>query len=68
MSLLKIPSLFILSEFDEEVIKLNKEVFDKILCEKKFETISGATHLFEEPGRLEKVATSATLWFSKFLV
>jgi putative phosphoribosyl transferase len=29
--------------------------------------VPGATHLFEEPGKLEKVAKLAISWFSKFL-
>jgi putative phosphoribosyl transferase len=68
VSLLKIPSLFILGELDEEIIQLNQLVFNRILCDKKFKIIPDATHLFEEPGRLEKVAKSAMLWFKKFFV
>jgi putative phosphoribosyl transferase len=36
-------------------------------CEVKLEIIPGATHLFEEPGTLEKVAQLASDWFSLHL-
>jgi len=36
-------------------------------CEVKLEIIPGATHLFEEPGALEKVATLASDWFAKHI-
>jgi len=35
--------------------------------EKQFEIIPGATHLFEEPGALEKVAQLASRWFKRYL-
>jgi putative phosphoribosyl transferase len=36
-------------------------------CEVKLEIVPGATHLFEEPGTLEKVATLASDWFTKHI-
>jgi hypothetical protein len=30
------------------------------------EIVPGATHLFEEPGRLERVAATAARWFSRY--
>jgi putative phosphoribosyl transferase len=35
--------------------------------EKKIVVVPGATHLFEEPGKLEEVARLAISWFSKYL-
>jgi len=35
--------------------------------EKKLEIVPGATHLFEEPGCLEKVAVLARDWFLRHL-
>ena len=32
-------------------------------CEVKLEIVPGATHLFEEPGALERVAELASDWF-----
>jgi len=36
-------------------------------CEVKLEIDPGATHLFEEPGALEKVARLASEWFVNYL-
>jgi putative phosphoribosyl transferase len=36
---------------------------DQMRCEVKLEIVPGATHLFEEPGALEKVAKLASDWF-----
>jgi putative phosphoribosyl transferase len=38
-----------------------------IKCEKKLSIIEGATHLFEEKGKLEEVAKQALSWFKKYL-
>jgi dipeptidyl aminopeptidase/acylaminoacyl peptidase len=40
---------------------------DQMRCEVKLEIVPGATHLFEEPGALEKVAKLASDWFSRHL-
>ncbi|CDR34827.1 dienelactone hydrolase family protein [Criblamydia sequanensis] len=61
------PTLFIVGENDFGVIELNQEAFARLTCQKKFEIISNATHLFEEPGCLEEVARLATEWFSRYL-
>jgi putative phosphoribosyl transferase len=34
----------------------------------RIEVVPGATHLFEEAGALEQVATLATEWFSRNLL
>jgi hypothetical protein len=38
-----------------------------LTCEKKTEIVPGATHLFEEPGKLEEVSRLANAWFRKYL-
>ena len=65
---LNTPTLLIVGGNDRIVIELNSMVFDKIRTDKKMEIISGATHLFEEPGALEEVARLAAEWFKKYLV
>jgi putative phosphoribosyl transferase len=50
------------------VIELNQRAFDELRCEKRLELVSGATHLFEEPGTLEQVARLASDWFMRHLV
>src|SRR5437764_1386914 len=36
-------------------------------CERRMEIVPGASHLFEEPGTLEKVARLASNWFTEYL-
>ncbi len=61
----KAPTLLIVGGDDDIVIELNKAAMQKMPCEKKLEIIQGATHLFEEPGKLEKVAELAAEWLGK---
>jgi putative phosphoribosyl transferase len=61
------PSLFIVGGRDTVVIDLNKKAMVELFAEKKLEIVPGATHLFEEPGKLEKVAKIATAWFLEHL-
>jgi putative phosphoribosyl transferase len=63
----KAPTLLIVGGNDDIVIELNEQARDKMRCEVKLEIIPGATHLFEEPGALEKVAQLASQWFSRHL-
>jgi len=63
----KAPTLLIVGGADEPVIGMNKEAMEELLSAKKLEIVPGATHLFEEPGALEKVAMLAADWFSKYL-
>ena len=57
------PTLLIVGGNDDIVIELNEQARDRMRCEVKLEIVPGATHLFEEPGALEKVATLASDWF-----
>jgi putative phosphoribosyl transferase len=61
------PTLLIVGGNDDIVIELNEQARDKMRCEVKLEIVSGATHLFEEPGALEKVAKLASDWFVKHI-
>jgi len=61
------PTLLIVGGDDEVVIKLNQRAYDKLNCEKDMRIIPGATHLFEEPGALEKVSHLAREWFERHL-
>jgi len=63
----KAPVLLIIGGKDTAVIEMNREAMKHIPTETKLEIIPGATHLFEEPGKLEKVAELAADWFSKHL-
>jgi putative phosphoribosyl transferase len=67
----KAPTLLIVGENDWEVIKLNAEARERLKSlkdvEKRLVIVPGATHLFEEPGRLEEVAERALGWFTTYL-
>lgn len=67
LDLVESPTLFIVGGEDKEVIDLNKQAYQKMGCIKKTEIISGAGHLFEEPGAMEKVAELTSLWMVKHL-
>jgi dienelactone hydrolase len=57
------PTLLIVGEHDEVVIRLNEEALAKLHCEKELRIVPRATHLFEEQGALEQVAQLASTWF-----
>jgi putative phosphoribosyl transferase len=63
----KAPTLLIVGGDDVEVLELNREAAAQMTAEKKLVVVPGATHLFEEPGKLEEVAKLAIAWFSKHL-
>jgi putative phosphoribosyl transferase len=63
----KAPTLLIVGSLDEGVIELNEQAYAQLQSEKQMKIVEGATHLFEEPGKLDEVAALATGWFSKFL-
>jgi len=60
-------TLLIVGGNDPVVVELNQQAFTGISAPRRLEVISGATHLFEEPGALETVATLATEWFREYL-
>lgn len=62
------PTLLLVGGLDDIVIELNKEAYSHIHCTKHIAIIPGATHLFEEPGTLEVVASLACDWFKQYLI
>jgi pimeloyl-ACP methyl ester carboxylesterase len=61
------PTLLIVGEYDEVVIRLNEEALAELRCQKELKIVPRATHLFEEPGALEQVAHLAADWFQRHL-
>jgi len=62
------PTLLIVGGDDEVVIRLNEEALAELrVREKKLVIVPGASHLFSEPGTLEKVAELASAWCKRFL-
>ena len=63
----KVADPLIVGERDEDVVQMNRRAYDQLTCEKSFEIVPGASHLFPEPGALDEVARLATGWFLKHL-
>jgi putative phosphoribosyl transferase len=63
----KAPTLLIVGENDPEVMRLNEEARTQMTCPCTLCEVKGATHLFEEPGALEEVASLAGDWFIRYL-
>lgn len=68
ISEVKAPTLLIVGGLDLEVIQMNKTAYQLMTCTKKMKIVEGATHLFEESGALDQVATYAAAWFKTHLV
>jgi len=60
---IQVPTLLIVGGADRQVIELNQAAYGKLSCTKEFRIVPGASHLFEEPGALERVAEIAAKWF-----
>jgi putative phosphoribosyl transferase len=60
------PTLFLVGGFDPKVMALNEKALHMMNCHKEIEIIPGATHAFEEAGKLDLVATMATWWFARY--
>lgn len=67
LSRVKAATLLIVGGDDTGVIELNEQAYAELGCEKRLEIVPGATHLFEEPGKLEAVARLAAQWFTRHL-
>jgi dienelactone hydrolase len=67
LSKVEAPTLLIVGGNDPEVLGLNEAALRRLRVEKRLKVVSGATHLFEEPGKLQEAAELALDWFSKFL-
>ena len=57
------PTLLIVGELDTQVLQLNRQALARLTAEKELAIVPGATHLFEEPGTLERAAELARDWF-----
>jgi dienelactone hydrolase len=61
------PTLLIVGSLDTAVLRLNREAAAWMRAPVTVEVIPGATHLFEEPGALDTVASLASEWFLRYL-
>ena len=61
------PTQLIVGGLDTPVIHMNRDAMKQMRGEVTLEIVPGATHLFEEPGTLERVAELAGTWFVRYL-
>ncbi|MGA1875592.1 MAG: dienelactone hydrolase family protein [bacterium] len=63
----KAPTLLIVGGHDKVVLSMNQQAYAQLGGEKDLAVVPGASHLFEEPGKLEEVAALAAQWFKRYL-
>jgi putative phosphoribosyl transferase len=61
------PTLLVVGGDDREVLHLNRAALQRLGGPKDLKVVAHATHLFEEPGALERVADLASTWFRRYL-
>ena len=62
------PTLLIVGENDIPGMEANSQAFEILTCEKELHVVSGASHLFGEPGKLETAAQLSATWLHQHLV
>jgi dienelactone hydrolase len=62
------PVLLVVGDRDTAVVAMNRRAAERMTCPNQLVLVPGATHLFEEPGTLDRVAELATEWFARTLV
>ena len=65
LHLVRAPTLLIVGGEDTPVILLNEAAYAMLRSPKDLVIVPGASHLFEEPGTLDRVAELARDWFIK---
>jgi dienelactone hydrolase len=61
------PTLLVVGSLDEPMVELNRSALERLACVRQLELVGGASHLFEEPGALDRVAELAGGWFERHL-
>jgi putative phosphoribosyl transferase len=61
------PTLLIVGGADRVVLELNEAAARQLTCPHELIVVSRATHLFEEPGALEKVTALSIAWLGRYL-
>jgi len=68
LPLVRAPTLLIVGGDDQPVVGMNEDALERVGSKvKQLFIVPGASHLFEEPGKLEEVARLATNWFGRYL-
>lgn len=63
LGIVRAPTLLIVGGADRQVLELNRRTLPMLPAGSTLEIVAGATHLFGEPGALERVADLAVDWF-----
>jgi dienelactone hydrolase len=58
------PTLLIVGGNDAPTLEVNRQAMEYMTCTRELKIVQGASHLFEETGKMEEVAELATQWFS----
>ena len=61
------PTLLLVGGRDRAVLDLNRSALQRMRSVTRLDVVPDATHLFEEPGALERVAELAAAWFTAHL-
>jgi pimeloyl-ACP methyl ester carboxylesterase len=67
LAAVRAPALLIVGGADEAVLEMNRQAMARMTASAELELVPGASHLFEEPGALERVADLAGAWFRRHL-
>ena len=67
LDVLSVPTMLIVGQNDFGVLEANEEAFLELKGKKELSIIPHATHLFDEPGALDRVAILAAEWFNTYL-
>ncbi|WP_447925545.1 phosphoribosyltransferase family protein [Georgenia muralis] len=63
----EVPTLLVVGGLDTPVLELNRAALEQLRCPGELVVVPGATHLFEEPGTLERAGAAAAAWFRRHL-
>ena len=67
LAVVQAPTLFIVGSADTTVLRLNQAALAQMHARARLARVPGATHLFEEQGALDEVASLAASWFLEHL-
>ena len=59
------PTLLVVGGADRGVLELNEAAYERLRCTRELLVVPGATHLFEEPGALDRASEAAARWFQR---
>lgn len=64
---IRCPTLVLVGEADPWVEQVNRATLQKLRCVSRLVVVPGASHLFEEPGAMSRVASETVAWFLRYL-